>query len=225
MSLIYCYFYARASSTYDQFLILEVVYLQTSCKIVAFRGKNCWHIRQSNFFLENYDCVATDKQVDATGISTVSFTGSFLQILRSLQRSNLPIQPSFRPNYVLCFSYQSRSRSWLWFIPLSDLEIGLPAGVTGRQGMLTSPRHLVPPLVYSNVRVCPILWFVFPTGLLISMTVRYLCPYKQGKKENCANSRKRGSMCLISWQMYQFEIADQMTTTFCLFIKFFCSLC
>jgi hypothetical protein len=33
--------------------------------------------------------------VDVTGISTVSFTGSFLQALRSLQQPSLPIQPFF----------------------------------------------------------------------------------------------------------------------------------
>jgi hypothetical protein len=35
-----------------------------------------------------------DKQVDVTGVSTASFTGSFLQILWLLQRSYLSIQPS-----------------------------------------------------------------------------------------------------------------------------------
>jgi hypothetical protein len=39
------------------------------------------------------------------------------------------------------------------------------AGVTGRQGMLTPPRHLIPPLLYPEIRVCPILKFVFPIGL------------------------------------------------------------
>jgi hypothetical protein len=36
-----------------------------------------------------------DRSVDVTGVSTVSFTGSFLQILWSLQRSYLLIQPFF----------------------------------------------------------------------------------------------------------------------------------
>jgi hypothetical protein len=58
---------------------------------------------------------------------------------------------------------------------LLELEIGLKVGVTGRQYLLTSPRQLIPPLVYSEVRVCPILWFVFPTGLMTSMSVGYLC--------------------------------------------------
>jgi hypothetical protein len=40
---------------------------------------------------------------------------------------------------------------------LPDLEIGLTISVTGRHGMLTSPRHLIPLLVYPEVHVCPIL--------------------------------------------------------------------
>jgi hypothetical protein len=54
---------------------------------------------------------STDKQVDVTGVSTVSFTGSFPQILWSLQRSYLPIQPFFGPHAVWYVSYQSLSRS------------------------------------------------------------------------------------------------------------------
>jgi hypothetical protein len=63
------------------------------------------------------------KQVDATGVSTVSFTDSFLKSLRPLQRSSLPIQPSFRQN-VWYFLYQSLIKlfliqwSWLQFEPL-----------------------------------------------------------------------------------------------------------
>jgi hypothetical protein len=37
----------------------------------------------------------------------------------------------------------------------SNVEIGLTAGVTGQQGMLTPPWHLTPPLIYSVVRVRP----------------------------------------------------------------------
>jgi hypothetical protein len=71
---------------------------------------------------------STDKQVKETGVSTVSFTGIFLQILRSLQRSSWPIQPA-----VWCVSYQSLRHSWdtdpdygLYRLP--DLEIGLTVG-------------------------------------------------------------------------------------------------
>jgi hypothetical protein len=38
---------------------------------------------------------------------------------------------------------------------LSNVEIGLTAGVTGQQGMLTPPWHLIPPLIYSEVRLRP----------------------------------------------------------------------
>jgi hypothetical protein len=38
--------------------------------------------------------------VDVTGVSTVSFTGSYPQILWSLQRSYLPTQPFFGPHAV-----------------------------------------------------------------------------------------------------------------------------
>jgi hypothetical protein len=128
-----------------------------------------WYSRQS-----------TDQQVDVTGVPTVSFTSSFPQVLWSLQRPRLSIQPSFRSNTVWYVSYQSLSRSWhtdfdYGAYRLPDLEIGLTAGVTGRQWMLTPPRHLIPRLVYPVACICLILWFVFPTGLMKSMTVRYLC--------------------------------------------------
>jgi hypothetical protein len=35
------------------------------------------------------------------------------------------------------------------------MKIGLTAGVTGQQGMLTPPWHLIPSLIYSEVRICP----------------------------------------------------------------------
>jgi hypothetical protein len=90
---------------------------------------------------------SADKQVDVTGVSTVSFTDSFPQILRSLQRSSLPIQLSFRPNTVWCVWYKSLSRSWYTDFDydsyrLPDLELGLTTGVTDQQGMFTSPRYL-----------------------------------------------------------------------------------
>jgi hypothetical protein len=34
------------------------------------------------------------------------------------------------------------------------MKLGLMASVTGRQGMLTPPRHLIPPLVYPEVDLC-----------------------------------------------------------------------
>jgi hypothetical protein len=126
--------YTRACSTYDEFLIEAV----------------CW------------------QNVDATKISAVSFTSSFPNILWSLRRSSLPIQPSFRPNAVLCVSYQSLSRIWYTDLDygsnrLPELELLLTAGVTGRQGMLTPPKHLTPPLVCpqrSVLALLPDLYFL-----------------------------------------------------------------
>jgi hypothetical protein len=58
-------------------------------------------------------------------------------------------------------------------------ENRLTEGVTGRQGMFTPPRHLIPPLVCPEVCVCPTFWFVFLTGLRRLMSVRNLCHYIQ----------------------------------------------
>jgi hypothetical protein len=103
---------------------------------------------------------STDKQVDGTGVSTVSCTGRFPQILWLLQWFYLPMQPFFGPHAVWYVSYQSLSRSWHTDLDygsyrLSNAEIGLTAGVTGQQGMLPLPWHLIPPLIYSEVRVRP----------------------------------------------------------------------
>jgi hypothetical protein len=38
---------------------------------------------------------------------------------------------------------------------LMIMELGLMAGVIDQQGMLTPPRHLIPPLLYPGVRVSP----------------------------------------------------------------------
>jgi hypothetical protein len=108
------------------------------------------------------------------------FTGGFPQILRLLQRSSLPIQPSFRSHAVWCVSYQTLSRSWyidLDLYRLPDLETGLMPGVTGWQGMFTPYKKLIPSLVYPEVRVCLILLSAFPTELMRLMTVRYLCHF------------------------------------------------
>jgi hypothetical protein len=53
--------------------------------------------------------------------------------------------------------------------------------VTGRQRMLTPPRHLIPPLVYPEGYICLILKFVFPTGLMRFMSAHYLCYFMYGK--------------------------------------------
>jgi hypothetical protein len=72
----------------------------------------------------------------------------------------LPIQPFFGPHALWYVSCQSLSRSlhsdlYYGSCCLSNLEIGLTAGVSGRQGMLTPPRHLIPPLIYSEIHVHP----------------------------------------------------------------------
>jgi hypothetical protein len=54
-------------------------------------------------------------------------------------------------------------------------EMWLTAGATSQQEMLTPPKHLIPPLVYPEVRVCSVLGFVFPTSFMRLITVRYLC--------------------------------------------------
>ena len=56
-------------------------------------------------------------------------------------------------------------------IPIHILDYGLTVGVTGQQGMLTPPRHLIPPLVYPGIHV------VFHIGIVRLITVRYLCLY------------------------------------------------
>jgi hypothetical protein len=41
-------------------------------------------------------------------------------------------------------------------------DMGCTAGAAGRQGMLTPPWHLIPPLIYSEVRVRPFSDLYFP---------------------------------------------------------------
>jgi hypothetical protein len=84
---------------------------------------------------------STDKQVDVAEVSTVSFTGSFPQILWSLQPSYLPIQPFFGPHAVWHVSYQSISQSWNTDLDYgsyrsSNVEIWLTAVVTDQKGCL-----------------------------------------------------------------------------------------
>jgi hypothetical protein len=86
------------------------------------------------------------------------------------------------PHAVCCVSYQLLSHSRHTDLDcgsyrLSNLEIQLTAGVTGQQGMLIPPWHLIPPLIYSEARVTPILWFVFPIELTRLITVRYFCHF------------------------------------------------
>jgi hypothetical protein len=63
---------------------------------------------------------------------------------------------------------------WFWLLILA-LEMERTVGATGRQGVLTPPMHLMPPLIYPDVYGGPILKFVFPTGPMRLVNVRYLC--------------------------------------------------
>ena len=82
---------------------------------------------------------------------------------------------------LMCFIAIVKPFFTHWFdyglFRLPDQDYGLTAGVTGQQGMLTPPRHLIPPLVCPEVRDCPTLVFVFCLGLTRLITVRYLCLY------------------------------------------------
>ena len=67
-------------------------------------------------------------------------------------------------------SYQSLSRPWHTDLDygsyrLSNLEIGLTAGVTGQQGMLTPPWHLILPSHLSEIRVAIHSILYLPFGL------------------------------------------------------------
>jgi hypothetical protein len=59
-----------------------------------------------NFSIVNFPYLCSNIPISpAYGVFTVSFTDSFPQMLRSLQRSSLTIQPSYRPSVVWCVSY------------------------------------------------------------------------------------------------------------------------
>jgi hypothetical protein len=111
------------------------------------------------------------QKIEVTRASTVSFACRFPQVLCSLQRSSLPIQPLLEQNAVWCVPYQLLS-VFLYIDPgygskrLHELELGLMAGVTGRQGMLTPPRYMIPPLyiqryvfaLFSDLYFPEVLW-------------------------------------------------------------------
>ena len=92
------------------------------------------------------------------------------------------ISPIVQINWVecclMCFIAIVKPFFKHWFdyglFRLPDQDYGLTADVTGQQGMLTPPRHLIPTLVCPGVRDCPTLVFVFYFGLARLITVRYL---------------------------------------------------
>ena len=72
-------------------------------------------------------------------------------------------------------------RFWLRIAPFTRLRV--TAVVTGQQGILTPPKHLIPPVVYLGFRVCHALILVFFLVFVLGgwvggykkLTVRYLC--------------------------------------------------
>jgi hypothetical protein len=62
--------------------------------------------------------------------------------------------------------------SWVRSYILPNLEIRITVDVNGQQ---CPHRRPIPPPIYSEVRACPKLWFVFPSGLLKSKTALQTC--------------------------------------------------
>jgi hypothetical protein len=48
---------------------------------------------------------------------------------------------------------------WFWLMAFV-FKMGLTVGATGQQGMLTPPRHLIPPLAGPRVRVSPFIYLI-----------------------------------------------------------------
>jgi hypothetical protein len=66
----------------------------------------------------------------------------------------------FYLNLWLCpFNNHTTKQSFLFQI-VYNLEKGHTAGVTGQQGMLTPPWHLIPPLIQSEVRVLFVIFVI-----------------------------------------------------------------
>jgi hypothetical protein len=103
---------------------------------------------------------STDKQVDVTGVFQLSrLQAAFHKFYGRYNDLICPYNLSLG-HMLSDVSYQSLSRSWhtdldYGLYRLSNLEIGLTVGVTCQQGILTSKWHLIPPLIYSEVRVRP----------------------------------------------------------------------
>jgi hypothetical protein len=75
------------------------------------------------------------------------------------------VHPSLHPPLCVIAGQETASQIYL---QLSQFLV-----IVYRQEMLTFPRHLIPPLVYLDVHVCPVLGFVFPTGFMRLITIRY----------------------------------------------------
>jgi hypothetical protein len=93
--------------------------------------------------------------------------------------------------------------SWHGSCHLSNMEIRLTLGVNGQQGMLTPPWHLIPPLIYSEVRVPPFsdlyfLWDLWDWLLIIIFVISYckiwinITIFPQPKEQKSPNKKKNG---------------------------------
>jgi hypothetical protein len=69
------------------------------------------------------------------------------------------------------------------------VEKGLTVVVIDQHGMLTPPWHLIPPLIYSEVRVRPFSDLRFPIGLMRLNTVRYFCHFIEDIYKDSKNSQ------------------------------------
>jgi hypothetical protein len=124
--------YARACSTYDQFLVRGNLLTD---KLMS-QGFNCLVYRQLS---ANFMVVTTILFAHTTFLWATCYLICFI-----------PIVKPFLTHWSYYGSYH-----------LSNVEIGLTVGVTGQQCMLTPPWHLIPPLVYSEVRVRQFLYLYF----------------------------------------------------------------
>jgi hypothetical protein len=119
---------------------------------------------------------STDKHVYVPGVFTVSFRRLSAN---SMVVTMMYLYSTFFPDQMMFDVFQtSLSCSWhtghkLRFEP--ELQLGVTAGVTVRQGMLTPPRHLILPPIYAEVHIRPIFGFVFPTGFMRLINALYLC--------------------------------------------------
>jgi hypothetical protein len=100
------------------FSIVNFAYLCRSISVTCL-----WYIYRIWFGIQNLFDIrsdfsskhSTDKQIDVAGVSRVSFTGSFPQILWSLQQSYLPIRPFVGPHGMWC-AYSRSCVNQIWVL-------------------------------------------------------------------------------------------------------------
>ena len=127
--------YARACSAYDQFLVRGSLLT----KSLFHKGFKCLAYRQLS---ANFMVVTTILFTHTTFLWATCCLICFITIVKLFFTLILTMVHT-----VTDLDYGSYR--------LPNLEKGLTAGVIDRQGMLTPPWHLIPPLIYSEVRVRP----------------------------------------------------------------------